>query len=369
MRSQKALLEEVLRAADPLTESDEDLSLASGDELLASIVTSDPRNVVAPGARGKRRPPPKVRRRRYLVAVPLVAALLAMLVAGLPGGDEKGPSTLPVLARVAQAAAAQPPIDSDLPYFYMKTQFTGISTAVTGGHGWSYYAPTTRELWIAKDGSGRLRIIEDPRRWVGAADREGWEASGSPPPFPQGQDRDVIVEEDVPAGRFRNLLAGGTAFSELPTDASDLAAWLEQRVQDPKAGAGAGNGFSIAVRSLAFVTEILSNPFAPPELRAALYEAEGQIPGIEYLGPVTDELGRHGVAVGAESANSGAPTIYSLVFDPKTSQVLASQEKVLEAPAALSDLDYPRTESVLYLKSGATSSLGAKPRMSPPTAH
>jgi hypothetical protein len=355
-------MDEALRAADPLADGDEDLASASADELLASIVASDPRNGVPPDARGTHLLAAKVRRRRYLVAVPLIAALLAILVAGLPGGREDGQSTLPVLARVAQAAAAQAPIDDDLPYLYLKTRSTGISTAVAGGRGWSYYAETTRELWIARDGSGRVHIVEDPRRWLGAADREGWEASGTPPPFSQGRGRDVI-EEDASAGRFRNFLPGGTALSELPTDATDLAAWLEQRVQDPKAGAGAGNGFSVAVRSLAYVAEILSNPFAPPELRAALYEAEGQIPGIEYLGAVTDELGRRGVAVGAESANSGAPTIYSLVFDPKTSQVLATQEEILEAPAALSDEGYPRTESVLYLESGATRSLGGKPRM------
>jgi hypothetical protein len=362
MRSRKALLEEALRAADPLADGDEDLTPASAGALLASIVASDLRGRVPADARGSHWLAAKVRRRRYLVAVPLVAAALAILVAGFPGGREDGRVTLPVLALAAEAAAAQAPIDNDLPYLYMKTRSSGIVTAVTGGRGWSFYAPTTRELWIARDGSGRLRIIDDPQRWVGAADREGWEASGRPSPFSQGRARHVI-EEDVPPGRFRNFLPGGTALSELPTNATDLAAWLEQRVQDPKAGAGAGNGFSVAVRTLALAAEILSNPFAPPELRAALYEAEGRIPGIEYLGEVTDELGRRGVAVGAESANSGAPTIYSLVFDPKTSQVLATQEEILEAPAALSDEGYPRTESTLYLESGATSSLGGKPHM------
>jgi hypothetical protein len=76
---------------------------------------------------------------------------------------------------------------------------------------------------------------------------------------------------------------------------------------------------------------------------------------------VTDELGRRGVAVGAQSANSGAPTVYSLILDPKTSQVLATQREILEAASALPDEGYPRKESVLYLESGAARSLGGRP--------
>lgn len=359
MRSQKDLLDEALRAADPLQSSGERPAAASGEDLLASIVATDPRQGASAETR-TRRPRATARRRRYLVAVPLAAALVAFLVAGLPGGSDGGRGTLPVLSRVAEAAAAQAPLDSDLPYLYMKTRSTGIVTSVAGGQAWSVRIPTTREEWIAKDGSGRVRTIDERPRWASAGDREAWEASGRIPFLAHGWARHVEVEE-VPAGRFRNFLPGGTALSELPTDATELATWLEQRVRDPKAGAGAGNGFSVAVRTLTLAAEILSNPFASPELRAALYEAEGQIPGIEDLGAVTDELGRHGVAVGAESANSGAPTVYSLIFDPKTSQVLATQQEVLEAPSALPAEGYPRVESTLYLESGPTSSLGDKP--------
>jgi hypothetical protein len=360
MRSQKAMLDKALLAADPLAGRERATVPESAERLLASIVAADPGDDAPRKTRAAQRPPFELRRRRYLVAVSLVAVLVAILIAGLPGGGEDGPSTLPVLARVAQAAAARAPLDSDPPYLYMKTRSTYTDTSVAGGGSWSVQMPTTQEEWIAKDGSGRVRTVSGPPSWVGKADREAWEGAGRISFLAHGWRR-YVGEENVPPGHFHNAAPDGTPLSELPTDATALSAWLEHVVHDPKAGGGAGNGFSAAVRTLTVAAEILNNPLASPELRAALYEAEGRIPGVEYLGRVTDEAGRHGIAVGAESANSGAPTVYALVFDPKTSKVLATQQTILEAPAALANEGYPRTESTLYLESGATRSLGRKP--------
>jgi len=360
MRSQKALLDKALHAADPLAGREEAAVPESAERLLASILAADPGDGVPRKKRGAHPSPFAMRRRRYLVAAPLAAILVAILIAGLPAGSEDGRSTLPVLARVAQAAAAQAPFDSDLPYLYLKTQSTYTDTAVANGGSWSVHMPTTQEEWIAKDGSGRVRTISGPPSWVGSADREAWEAAGRIPFLAHGWRRHVS-EESVPPGHFHNAAPDGTPLSELPTDATALSAWLEHVVHDPEAGAGAGNGFSAAVRTLTVAAEILNDPLASPQLRAALYEAEGLIPGVEDLGRVTDEAGRRGIAVGAESANSGAPTVYSLAFDPETSKVLATRQTILEAPAALPSEGYPRTESTLYLESGATRSLRRKP--------
>lgn len=359
MRPQEAMLEKALRAADPLAGREEASAPENAERLLASIVGADPDDGGSQVTRAAHRPLIG-RRRRYLLAAPLVAILVAILVAGLPGGSKTGRSTLPALARVAQAAAAQAPLDSDLPYVYMKTQSTYTATSVAGGRSWSVQMPTTQEEWIARDGSGRVRTISGPPSWVSTADREAWEAAGRISFLAHGWGRH-IDEESVPPGYFRNAAPDGTPLSELPTDATALSAWLEHVVHDPATGADAGNGFSAAVRTLTVAAEILNDPLASPELRAALYEAEGLVPGVEYLGQATDQAGRRGIAVGAESANSGAPTVYSLVFDPKTSKVLATQQTILEAPTALPDEGYPRTESTLYLESGATRSLGRKP--------
>lgn len=360
MNPRDSLLDEALRRMDPLAEIGDAPGGQDPEELLALIVSTGPRQARRPAPLAARLWGPRGRR-RLLAAAALAGILAIVALAGKPEGDEEGAHTLPVLARVAEAAAAQPTLGEDLPYLFLKTRTIGVSTAVTGGQAFSYSAPSIREAWIAEDGSGLIRIHEQPGRWASPKDRKLWEASGAPTLFSAESGKMTKVE--LPPGRSPNFLPGGTPLSDLPLDPSELAAWIEAQVTDPAAGAGAGNGFSVAVRSIALVSEILSNPLASPELRAALFEAEGQIPGIRDLGEVRDQQGRRGVAVGAESANSGAPTVYSMIFDPKTSMVLASQEEILEAPSALPDEGYPRTESTLYLQVGAASSPGARPRL------
>ena len=246
-----------------------------------------------------------------------------------------------MLERVAEAAAEQPGPDTDLPYLYVKTRDMGIGTSTTGGQTWSTVGSTVSEKWVAKDGSGRLRRTEAAPIWVSPADREAWEAAGGASQFPiemAPHSEDTVLQGGCLARLYLGRVFSSSELGEIPTEPPELAAWLEDRVTDPNAGAGAGNGFSIAVRTLALTAEILTDPLASPELRAALYGAEGLIPGIEYFGQAEDSIGRSGVAVGAESANSGTPSRYSLIFDPKTSKVLASETTMLKPPSAMPTL-------------------------------
>src|SRR6185437_15590342 len=64
---------------------------------------------------------------------------------------------------------------------------------------------------------------------------------------------------------------------------------------------------------------------ASPAFRQALYEAAKRVPGISYLGERTDPAGRRGIAVGVPGKTAGAPVVYSMIFDPATSQVLATE--------------------------------------------
>lgn len=354
MKSRDETLNEGLASIDPARAEDRRPADSAAAELLAAIVASDPKQErrvdQAIRERGLSRP----RNRRILVGVAVGGMALLAAIVGLPGGSGGDHGTLPVLARVAEAAAQQPPLDTSLPYFYTKTRGTYTDTSVWDReHVWSTYDTQVVETWVAKDGSARRVTTSTAPTFVSGKDRQAWVGAGRPNFLTHGFHSSTDTES-FPPGSFSDHPYSGTQISQIPTDPDELAQWLQDKATDPKAGAGAGNGFSVAVRTLTMVSDLLQNPFATPELRAALYEAEGQVPGIEYLGRASDEIGREGIAIGAESANSGRPEIYSLIVDPNTSQVLASKEKPLD-PNAMSPSETD------FITSGTTSSPTATP--------
>jgi hypothetical protein len=354
------MLDEGLASIDPARAEDRHPADSVAAELLTAILASDPEQAVALSSgtarRAERATPDRSSsrpRRRALAAVAVGGVALTAAIVGLPGGGDGEHSTLPILDRVAEAAAAQPPLDTSLPYFYTKTRGTYTDTSVWDReHVWSTYDTQVVETWVAKDGSARRVTSATAPKFVGAKDREAWVDAGKPNFLTDGFNSSTHTEL-FPPGSFSDHPYSGTQISQIPTDPDELAQWLQNKATDPKAGAGAGNGFSVTIRTLTMVSDLLQNPFATPELRAALYEAEGQVPGIEYLGRASDEIGREGIAIGAESANSGRPTIYSLIVDPNTSQVLASKEDPLDPNARLNE--------TVFITSGTTSSLTDAP--------
>ena len=53
-------------------------------------------------------------------------------------------------------------------------------TTDADGRSWNVEQSTTREEWVTHDGSGRLRIVAGPSRFVGSGDRAEWEGAGRP---------------------------------------------------------------------------------------------------------------------------------------------------------------------------------------------
>ena len=341
-------VERELARANPVSAREvRELDLGAGEEELLAAIVAEPRTEAAPLQRR-----PRVARRPALVVAAVTLLALTALVVGLPGGGDDGPrGGLAVLDRVAAAAAEQPTPGTALPYGYLKTRGTYVDTTVYGGEGWSNYHSEVAETWVAPDGSGRRRTASFVPGFVSPADREAWERAGKPTFLAHGWGRHVGTESFGP-GSFAANDAYGANLSDLPTDPEELSQWLLDRT------ATSSNGFPLSVRTLTLVAELLQNPFAPPDLRAALYEAEALVPGIESLGPARDLLGRKGIAVGARSANSGAPTVYSLIVDPDTGAVLATEEKQLRAPSALPELDEPLVvSSTAYLGSRRTATI------------
>jgi hypothetical protein len=310
-----------LAAANPITPAEDvNPSLEGAAFALAEAILSYRADDVIPPAPDPRRDPDRHasrgRRDRHtprlaLGALALAAVVIIGLLIGLPGGGHGGDRVAGVLDNVAAAAAAQAPTAADLPYSYLKTREISVATTVADRKTWSVYESKAREEWAAEDGSGRVRIVADRPRFVGPRDRAEWEAAGKPNFLTHGFEAYVEEDHTVPAGTL-----GGSS-KGLPTDPGALATRLRGEAEH-------GHGdVPVTAATLDLIAEDLRDPDASPELRQALYEAAEQVPGIEYLGEKTDPEGRSGDAVGVTSSYSGGPQLCSLIFDPKTGEVLA----------------------------------------------
>jgi hypothetical protein len=248
----------------------------------------------------------------------LGAALLfaiVILVAGVLMPNREQGAAAAVLNELAAVAALQP---APLPvgasgYRYTKTDemFLNMIFDATPGDPLAALVPKTRSLWIAADGSGRIREITGAPIYLNERSRSGWDAAGL---------RGVLLafnEDFGPQQLSFDDLSG------LPTDPAVLAGVIRERAQrtDPP------------LPDAMFVTigDMLRQQSAPPAVRAALYKVAAGIPGVELVGPVHDRAGRPGVAVAMTSTYSGLKQRNVLIFDERTSALLAEETVLLEA--------------------------------------
>ena len=266
-------------------------------------------------------------RRRAIPVVGLaalaIAAALQVLLGGVPGGGRQGRLGEVLDRAAAVTAATYGPRTQTVAahqYAYRKTREVSLDTTRRGRRSWSVYQRSTREEWVAWDGSGLLRIDSEPTRFAAPGDRAEWSAAGRPNFLPLGF-----------AGRTEDhWVAAGMLdrnFEQLPTGPAALAARLEKQAKARQAGN------SVAAGTLGEIAEDLREPGASSELRQALYEAAKLVPGIEYLGARTDPEGRRGIAVGVRGSYAGRPARFSMIFDPDTAAVLATETTALKRGA------------------------------------
>jgi hypothetical protein len=159
--------------------------------------------------------------------------------------------------------------------------------------------PGVREIWLAPNGSGYEHERWGKPMFPTAADRKAWVAAGRPEAYPH-QDSAKLP----PAPR-----------RHLPSDPEALYATLHDDA--------VGHGNSTNAEMFTLVGDSLRESGASPALRASLYEVAARIPGVELVGPVTDRLGRHGIAVA--SVDGTIHERHELIFDPKTSALLGEE--------------------------------------------
>jgi hypothetical protein len=348
-----------LRRLDPVAPGELDGAGETGEAagMLARIVATDPDAGAGPARADERRPLAEVelpRRRRPLglalgAATAVAVAVLVAVLALSGGGGEEDHLAVALDAAGARAVSA-PSAAGAKPFTYLKTREISVRTTDADRRSWNVDQSTTREEWVTPDGSGRLRIVAGPSRFVGSGDRVEWEGAGRPQFLTLGFGGRT-EDRWISAGQLRGRVVS------LPIEPGPLAVRLTEEAADE------GGEGPLAAATLQLIAEDLRNPVASPELRRALYQAANRIPGIEYLGELADPDGRSGVGIGVTSSNAGYPQVYSMIFDPDTSQVLATETTALPGAGADEPAGPTLLRATVYEEAHGTHSLSEKEGM------
>ena len=222
-------------------------------------------------ARGAGRVPDIGRRwpRAAILGVAATLILIGILMV-LPRGS--GYATADELFADLRGVAVDGTSEPVGPSEFLYTRFEQVTEHGDGAG--STLIEGTREIWIARDGAGRIR------------DGSGDEV------FQAGEL--LFIDTDA-----------------LPADPDTLEAMLRQ-------GEVFGGTPPTEVDLLADIGSLLAESHPRPELSAALFQVAGRIPGVELVGDRTDALGRKGIAVALADTRRRA----ELVFDPDSARLL-----------------------------------------------
>jgi hypothetical protein len=222
----------------------------------------------------------------------------------------------------------------------------------SGANAFNALVQTTQGQWLGEGGVWRDRQVLGPLRFFSKEERSRWESAGRPlpPPFDpdyqrkiaqirrenpsaggsvrtREEDRGVVdVETVIEGDKLRAKPFRFPDTSRLPTNPKALRQAVE------------GNRISVSGLNLSYPlakrlgTKATTNQLldilaegAPmtPQLRAAIFNALAEIPGIEVDTDATDSLGRHAYAIRSTEQQSGDELEF--LFDPDTAELLAKR--------------------------------------------
>lgn len=251
--------------------------LAAGRLQLDAAIKTDSASVAA----ARRGPRP---RRWGLSALALAgAAAAAVLVAPLLLTTAPA-SAREVLLAAADAAGHEVDQAAGAAYWHVTSEVDELSTD-----------PYRRDVWKGRSDVSVLRTEQFAA--------EAAKAAGG------ALDPTLVRTESLGPAMFS---IGDEALSwaeleQLPTNADELKEFLTEKVRDHPAGED--NQLWEVVTGL-----LLESP-ASPALRRALWEVAASIPNVELLGPMTDSVGREGVAVEYNQLDRGWYRVV-LILDP-----------------------------------------------------
>ncbi|MDX6480297.1 MAG: hypothetical protein QOG85_807 [Gaiellaceae bacterium] len=280
---------------------------------LAGAITAGP---------GRRRRRPRARVFAF-AAAPVAAAVILGIV--LLGSSAVAPSpAAAALNRLAHLIAAQPLDVGPGQYLYVDSKndyssFDGDCQIVRNRR---------RQIWIGADGSGLIRETAGPAQYTSPADRAACLRDD-----PTGIYQSGGTSNDWYAPQCLSLGPAHGDWSKLSTDPQTLLQQMREL----------DGGLPTAAEDFVHVGDFLRETNAPPDVRAALYQAAGLIPGVRLLGTVQDHDGRPGLGIAYDNSE--------LIFDSQTGELLAEQaageggywavyqpEQVVDAPPGESPL-------------------------------
>lgn len=220
---------------------------------------------------------------------------------------------------------------------------------MSGSDAFNALMPTTQQDWLSADGAGRFRQVAGTPRFLTEDERSRWEAAGSPLPSPF----DTEAEVDDEHGKMKGFRFPDT--SQLPTDPAALRSAVEKN-RIPVRGFNLMYPSAQRLDSDQTTAELLNilqegSISMTPQLRAALFNALAELPGIEVDADATDFTGRHGYAIRTKGVE--------YVIDPDTAELIAQREFLTRAGQSpyLKDLPAGFTlRETAYLESGIVDS-------------
>jgi hypothetical protein len=256
----------------------------------------------------------------------VIVSLVVVLALGVvPLGDRPDPAAAAALTAVADVAAALP-APGAVGYRHTKSEgawLSGIGGPAERPDGIWALVPKTRELWVKRDGSGRLIETRGRPIWFGPADKAAWVAAGSPD-LGGGEHTDTRFGPTPPGAdpSLPEVWPGSLHYEDvdaLPTDPSALRQLIDQRA----------GGFTDYQR-FTIVGDLLRETVAAPQVRAAIYRVAAGLGGVQLIGSMTDRAGRTGTAVAMTSERSSRGLERRiLIFDPSTSMLLEEEQVLL----------------------------------------
>ena len=323
--------------------------------------------------------------------------LVGVLV--LSSGPTAEPAAAAVLRETA-AVARQAPGGSGAPgpgqYFFLKQENMELEEWAPGYYTGSYdgiepkapnaigaFVTSVQESWRSAHGRSRNRWRMEPLKFFTPADKRHWEAQGRPLPSPfEGDPRTPGLKDahviairrglhDVEAKEGGGFIASGV----YPTEPKALREGIEHHSIKGAAEWDRVKGRPLTkAETIAELWDILEKPNTTPPLRAAVYGAFAELPGIKLNHDAKDLVGRPGDAIvldGSDSIGGDTGMRVEFIFDPNTSALLGERETLAEPAKRPWMKGIPVgtvTREIAYLNSGIVDSTHARPAPAEPQA-